>query len=134
MKVGPVTESTAWLTSSRSRPSRRRRPRIASDIREHALSALGEAELLRLLELGPLARLEHPHIDVRRSLGDRDDELDAAGGRGSAGSPQAEVQRELRPQWIGIATLGPIRRTASAARRGSRWPPLPSVGPQPRIG
>ena len=37
------------------------------------------------------------------------------------------------PQWIGITILGLSRRTASAARSGSRWP-SPRLGPQPQIG
>ena len=46
MKVGQVTESTAWLSVVALAPFSADVSRIASDIREHALSALGEAELL----------------------------------------------------------------------------------------
>jgi small-conductance mechanosensitive channel len=46
VKVGQVTESTAWLSVVALAPISADVSRIASDIREHALSALGEAELL----------------------------------------------------------------------------------------
>ncbi len=46
VKVGKVTESTAWLTVVALAPSSSDVARIASDVREHALAALGDAGLL----------------------------------------------------------------------------------------
>ncbi len=46
VKVGQVTESTAWLSVVALAPFSADVSRIASDIREHALTALGQAELL----------------------------------------------------------------------------------------
>jgi hypothetical protein len=46
VRVGQVTESTAWLSVVALAPFSADVSRIASDIREHALTALGEAELL----------------------------------------------------------------------------------------
>jgi small-conductance mechanosensitive channel len=46
-RIGTVTESTAWLTVDAYAPFAADTSRIASDIREHALAALGEAGLLR---------------------------------------------------------------------------------------
>ena len=66
VKVGKVTESTAWLTVVALAPSSSDVARIASDVREHALAAWASRAAPRRLEveLGPLAGLQHLHHDV----------------------------------------------------------------------
>ena len=76
------------------------------------------------LELGPLAGIEDAHLDVRASAR-RPRGRTPRPARGSRGGPRpigANV-----PQWIGIAIRGRRRRTASAARSGSRWRPLSTL-------
>ena len=55
------------------------------------------------------------------------------GGRNSSGLSQSHPIGQNVPKWTGIAIRAPTRRTASAARTGSRCPG-PSDGPQPPTG
>ena len=135
VQVGEVAERTVWLSVVAYAPFAADVSRVASDIREGAVTALAEAGLLPgRLELGELARTEDSNRYVGRDLADGGDEL--GGGRSrNAGRPRSpRCSGKYVPQWIGIATFGAMRRTASARAVGSRCPPFPRVGPQPQIG
>ena len=59
----------------------------------------------------------------------------AAGGSTSrSGKTRPSACGQYVPQWMGTAARGRMRRSAWAARSGSRCRPRPSVGPQPQTG
>ena len=58
----------------------------------------------------------------------------AGGSTRRSGKTRPSACGQYVPQWMGTAARGRMRRSAWAARSGSRWRPRPSVGPQPQTG
>ena len=116
VQVSEMTEKTAWLTSS---PTRRPAPTshpIASEIRERTVAALAAADLLPGLELCALAGAEHPHLDLGTSSS-WPRRIRPAGGRGTRGAGETEVDRGVRAPVDRDPRPGPISRGLRCALR-----------------
>ena len=139
VQVGKVTESTAWLTRRRARAvlggrlaDRERHPRARA-----RGAGRGRAAPRRLeVELGPLARLQHPHHDVRREPRRPRRRTRRAAGRGTPGSRRSpRCSGKYVPQWIGIDDLradAPRPPRPRGAGRDGR--PCRASAPSPRSG
>ncbi len=132
VQVGTLTEKTAWLQVVAFAPFSADVSNVASEIREKAVSALADADLLpALVELQPFARLQHAHLDVRRGPAHGGDER----GRREPDEPgraaQAEVDREVGPPVDRDHELRPNERDSLCGALGIEVSSAPQPGPPP---